>query len=125
MADSTPTTAGERWLPHAAVLALGTFAVGTDMFVIAGLLPDISRSLDISLAAAGQLVSVFSFAYALLSPVLAALTTSWSRRRVLVIALCVFAMGNVATALAPTYALALVSRLLAAAGAAAGAPRGA
>ncbi|MFK4106600.1 MFS transporter [Streptomyces sp. NPDC019531] len=118
MADSTPTTAGERWLSHAAILALGTFAVGTDTFVIAGLLPDISRSLEISLATAGQLVGVFSLAYALLSPVLAALTATWSRRRVLVTALCVFAVGNIATALAPTYGLTLASRLLAAAGAA-------
>ncbi|UQA94116.1 MFS transporter [Streptomyces halobius] len=100
------------------VLALGTFAVGTDAFVIAGLLPDISRSLHVDIAAAGQLVSVFSIAYALLSPVLAALTGRWSRRRVLVTALGIFAVGNVVTALAPGYALVLVSRVVAAAGAA-------
>lgn len=118
MKYGTRDTPGEHWRAHAATLALGTFAVGTDTFVMAGLLPDISRSLDISLAAAGQLVSVFSFAYALLSPVLAALTATWPRRRLLVCALCLFAAGNVATALAPGYALALASRLVAAAGAA-------
>nr|WSZ97470.1 MFS transporter [Streptomyces sp. NBC_00857] len=118
MTDSTQTAQDERWRPHAMVLALGTFVVGTDAFVIAGLLPDISRSLDVDIAAAGQLVSVFSIAYALLSPVLAALTGRWSRRSVLVTALGVFAVGNVVTALAPDYTLVLVSRVVAAAGAA-------
>ncbi|MBV8933618.1 MAG: MFS transporter, partial [Kutzneria sp.] len=108
----------ERWLPQVAVLAFGTFAVGTDAFVVAGLLPDISRSLSVSVAAAGQLVSVFSLAYAVLSPLLAALTGSWSRRAVLVTALLVFATGNVATALVPGYPLVLATRVLAAAGAA-------
>lgn len=100
------------------MLAFGTFAVGTDAFVIAGLLPDISRSLSVSVGAAGQLVSVFSLAYAVLSPMLAALTGHWSRRAVLVTALLVFAAGNVATALVPGYALVLAARVLAAAGAA-------
>jgi hypothetical protein len=66
VADPAPVLAGPRWLPQVTVLASGTFAVGTDAFVIAGLLPDISRSLSVSVAAAGQLVSVFSTAYAVL-----------------------------------------------------------
>ncbi|MFD0394242.1 MFS transporter [Streptomyces nogalater] len=116
----TPPAAqqGLAWRTHACVLALGTFAVGTDAFVIAGLLPDISASLDISVGAAGQLVSVFSLAYALLSPVLAAFTARWSRRTVLITGLGVFAVGNVVTALAPDYALVLAARVIAAAGAA-------
>ncbi|WP_280398543.1 MFS transporter [Nocardia carnea] len=107
-----------RWRSHAAVLALGTFAVGTDAFVIAGLLPDISDSLHVSVGAAGQLVSVFSMAYALLSPVLAALTSTWSRRTVLITALLIFALGNGVTALAPDYGAVLAARIVAAAGAA-------
>ncbi|MFH9658245.1 MFS transporter [Streptomyces sp. NPDC017248] len=114
----THAPAGRTWRTHAGVLALGTFAVGTDAFVIAGLLPEISGSLGVSLGAAGQLVSVFSLAYALLSPVLAALTSRWSRRTVLITALAVFAAGNVVTALAPAYPLVLAARVIAAAGAA-------
>jgi predicted MFS family arabinose efflux permease len=99
-------------------LALGNFAVGTGMFVTAGLLTPISHDLDISLSAAGQLMTVFALAYALLSPVLAALTARLSRRRVLLIALAVFVLGNALTALAPTYPLVMVTRVIAAAGAA-------
>jgi predicted MFS family arabinose efflux permease len=99
-------------------LALGNFAVGTGMFVTAGLLAPISHDLDVSLSAAGQLMTVFALAYALLSPVLAALTARLSRRRVLLIALAVFVVGNTLTALAPTYPLVMVTRVIAAAGAA-------
>lgn len=118
MTETAENPHGTRWRAHASALAFGAFAVGTDAFVIAGLLPDISASLGVSVGAAGQLVSVFALAYALLSPVLAALTSKWSRRDVLITALLVFAVGNLATALAPVYALVLAARVLAAAGAA-------
>ncbi|MEV4890348.1 MFS transporter [Nonomuraea sp. NPDC055795] len=99
-------------------LAVGNFAVGTGMFVTAGLLPPISRDLQISVAAAGQLATVFALAYAILSPVLAALTARVPRKRLLVIALAVFILGNALTAIAPTYSLILATRVIAAAGAA-------
>ncbi|MFD9594043.1 MFS transporter [Kitasatospora sp. NPDC059973] len=118
MTDPADASLAAPWGPAATLLALGTFAVGTDAFVIAGLLPDIAGSLHVDVAAAGQLVSVFALAYAVLSPVLAALTGTWSRRTVLVTALLVFGVGNVVTAVAPGYGLVLASRVIAAAGAA-------
>ncbi|MFI9556063.1 MFS transporter [Nonomuraea endophytica] len=99
-------------------LAVGNFAVGTGMFVTAGLLPPISSDLHISVAAAGQLATVFALAYAILSPVLAALTAKLPRKRLLLIALVVFILGNALTAIAPTYPLILATRVIAAAGAA-------
>ncbi|MEW1843335.1 MFS transporter [Nonomuraea angiospora] len=99
-------------------LAVGNFAIGTGMFVTAGLLPPISKDLGISSSAAGQLMTVFALAYALLSPVLAALTARLSRRTLLLVALGVFVLGNVLTALAPTYPLVMATRVVAAAGAA-------
>ncbi|MGW7482004.1 MFS transporter [Nonomuraea muscovyensis] len=99
-------------------LALGNFAIGTGMFVTAGLLPPIAADLDVSRSAAGQVMTVFALAYAVLSPLLAALTARLSRKRVLLIALAVFVLGNTLTALAPTYPLVLATRVVAAAGAA-------
>jgi predicted MFS family arabinose efflux permease len=55
-------------------LTLGTFAVGTGSFVIAGILPLVSDSFGVSVTTAGQLVTVFAIAYAVCSPVLAAAT---------------------------------------------------
>lgn len=49
-------------------LALGSFAVGTESFMIAGLLPGMAADLAVSVATAGQLVTAFAFAYALSSP---------------------------------------------------------
>ncbi|WP_327087977.1 MFS transporter [Nonomuraea sp. NBC_01738] len=97
---------------------MGNFAVGTGMFVTAGLLSSISDELKISVPAAGQLMTIFALAYAILSPVLAALTARLPRKRLLVIALTVFVAGNALTALAPTYPLVLATRIIAAAGAA-------
>lgn len=99
-------------------LALGNFAVGTGMFVTAGLVEPIAHDLDVSPAAAGQMMTVFALSYAVLSPVLAAVTARLSRRTVLIMAMVFFVVANVLSALAPTYALVLVTRVLAAVGAA-------
>jgi predicted MFS family arabinose efflux permease len=99
--------------PRILVLATATFAVGTDGFVINGLLPAIAQDLDVSGSAAGQLVTVFALAYALLSPVLASLTARAPRNRVVLAGLGVFILSNVLTALAPSYPVALASRALA------------
>ncbi|MFC4118285.1 MFS transporter [Nonomuraea zeae] len=105
---------GSRLYP----LAVGNFAVGTGMFVTAGLLPPISADLGISRSAAGQLMTVFALAYAVLSPLLAAVTARLSRKNLLLVALGVFILGNTLTALAPTYPLVMATRVIAAAGAA-------
>lgn len=95
------------------VLALGTFAIGTDAYVVAGILPAVARSLDVSVAAAGQFVTVYSFTYAVLTPIIATLTAHWPRRRVLFSGLAVFIVGNILTATQPTFELVLLSRAVA------------
>ncbi|GAA0413573.1 MFS transporter [Streptomyces luteireticuli] len=104
------------------LLALGTFAVGTDSMVMAGILDGIAGDLGVSVPAAGQLVSVFALSYALLAPVLATLTARWDRRRLLLTAMGVFTVANALSALAPDYGTLLATRVLAAAGAAAYTP---
>ncbi|HEU5184371.1 MAG TPA: MFS transporter, partial [Gemmatimonadaceae bacterium] len=77
--------------PRTYLLALGAFAVGTSGYIVSGVLPEVSRDLDVSVATAGQLGTVFAIAYAIASPLLAAFTGRWERRRLLVIALAVSA----------------------------------
>jgi predicted MFS family arabinose efflux permease len=101
-----------------AVLALGAFAVGTDSFVVAGILPRIGQSLHVPVGSAGMLVTVFALTYAALSPVLASATAAWPRKRLLLCGLAVLAAGNTLTALAPGYGLVLAARAVAGAGAA-------
>ncbi len=95
------------------VLALGTFAIGTDAYVVAGILPAVAKSFDVSVAAVGQFVTVYSFSYGILAPVMATLTAHWSRRRVLVAGLAVFIAGNILTVTMPSFELALASRAIA------------
>ncbi|MES2072720.1 MAG: MFS transporter [Pseudomonadota bacterium] len=75
-------------------LALGTFAVGAEGFMIAGILPSIAADLAVSVSVAGQLVAAFAFAYAISSPILTALSGSLNRRRLLIIAMGAFALAN-------------------------------
>lgn len=93
-------------------LALGTFAVGTEGFMIAALLPMISRSVSVSIVAAGQLVTIFALVYALSSPLLTALTAAVSRRRLLLASLAAFVAANGAAALAPGYWSLAAARVL-------------
>ncbi|WP_232665007.1 MFS transporter [Pseudonocardia sp. TRM90224] len=99
-------------------LALLTFAIGTDDFVIAGVLPALATDLAVTEPAAGQLVTAFSLTYALSAPVMAVVTAGLPRRAVLIGGMAVFTVLNVAAALAPTYPLLMAIRVLAAATAA-------
>ncbi|MFG3294601.1 MFS transporter [Streptomyces sp. NPDC048179] len=100
------------------LLALGTFAVGTDGMVTAGILPLVARDLTVSISVAGQMVTVFALAYGVLAPVLATVTARWPRRNALLTGLAVFTVANALTALAPSYGVLLGTRVLAAVGAA-------
>ncbi|WP_218605427.1 MFS transporter [Pseudonocardia abyssalis] len=104
------------------LLAGGAFAVGTSAYVVAGLLPQISAELGVSISAAGQLTTAFALAYALGAPLLATLLGRRDRRGVLVAALLIAALGNLLSALAPSYGLLMVGRVLTALGAAAFTP---
>jgi predicted MFS family arabinose efflux permease len=97
-------------------LAVATFSMGIDGYVLAGLLPAIAGDLEVSPAAAGQLMSVFALTAALAGPVLGTLTSRWERRTTIALALAVFVFGNVIVAAAPTYPIALSGRIVAALG---------
>src|SRR5271170_5825578 len=75
-------------------LALGTFATGTESFMIAPLLPGLARDLSVTLTVAGQLVTVFGLTYAVSSPALSALTASIGRRKLLLASMAAFALAN-------------------------------
>ena len=104
------------------VLALGMFALGTDSFVIAGVLPEISRTFHVSIGAAGQLTTAYAITYAIMAPLIAALAAHVPRKRMLLISLGIFGIANAMTAWAPDFGVALASRVLAGIGAAMFAP---
>ncbi|MES2937534.1 MAG: MFS transporter [Pseudomonadota bacterium] len=84
-------------------LMLGAFALGTEGFVIAGILPALAADLQVTVAQAGQLVTIFALVYAVAAPVLAVLAAPYRREHVLRFAMAGFALANVAAALAPGF----------------------
>jgi predicted MFS family arabinose efflux permease len=93
-------------------MAVGTFAVGTESFMIAGVLPDIAVDLSVSISTAGQLVTVFALAYALSSPILTALTARVSRHTLLIGSMLLFTLANLAAWAATDYWVLMAARVL-------------
>lgn len=78
--------------------------------VVAGSLNDLTRSLQVSVAVAGQLITVAAIVMALGAPALAALVGGWDRRRLLTLALAWYGLGHAVSALMPDYAALLPVR---------------
>lgn len=93
-------------------LTLGNVFIGTGTMVMSGILAPISQDLGITVSAAGQVTTVYALAFALGAPVMAVLTGSVDRAKVLTAALVAFAASAVLSALAPSYAVLMVARVL-------------
>lgn len=100
------------------MLAIGMFAIGTDNFVVAGILPGVAQSLNTTASLAGQMVTVYALSYAIMAPVMAAVAGGWPHKRLLVSALAIFVIGNIVTAVATDLNTLLLSRAVAGLGAA-------
>ena len=84
-------------------LASGTFAIGTGSFVFAGLLGGVAEDLSVSMATAGQLITLYAVVYAVGSPVLVTITNRIMRRQLLILSLAIFAAANVAAVAIPSF----------------------
>lgn len=93
-------------------LAISAFAVGTTEFVIMGLLSDVAADLSVSVPVAGYLVSGYALGVVAGALPLAALTTRFPRRAVLVLLMAVFVVGNLLAGVAPGYGLLMSARVL-------------
>ncbi|KPV57620.1 MFS transporter [Paenibacillus sp. A3] len=98
-------------------LAIVSFLVGTSEYVISGILDKISDTMGISITSAGQLVTVFSFVYAICTPVLMALTAKIERQKLLVVALGIFVFANILSFVLPGFGLFVLARVMMALGA--------
>lgn len=99
------------------ILSATNFLIGMGAFVIVGVLEPLGADLGISAASAGTLLTVYALAYAVLSPVLVAVTGTLGRRRVMALGIALFLAAALLSALAPGMAALNVGRVLAAAGA--------
>lgn len=95
-------------------LAIGAFGIGLTEFVIMGLLPDVATDFGVSEAAAGWLISGYALSVVVGALGLTAATVRWPRKQVLVGLLVLFIIGNSLTAMAATYEVAMIGRVIAA-----------
>ncbi|WP_019909201.1 MFS transporter [Paenibacillus sp. HW567] len=94
------------------LLAAVSFLVGTSEYIIAGILDTVAKDVNVSVAAAGQLITVFSLAYAFGTPFLIAFTARMEQRKLLVYSLGVFAVGNIIAVVLPGFGFLVVSRII-------------
>ena len=95
-------------------LAIGAFGIGLTEFVIMGLLPDVATDFAVSEAAAGWLISGYALSVVVGALGLTAATVRLPRKPVLVGLLVLFILGNSLTAMASTYEVAMIGRVVAA-----------
>ncbi|MEL0607401.1 MFS transporter [Vibrio echinoideorum] len=95
------------------ILTLAAFAIGTAEFVIAGILPQIATSLSITEGQAGYLISAYALAIVIGGPILTIYLARFNKKIVLIGLMVLFIIGNVLSALAPSYPLLLASRVIA------------
>lgn len=96
------------------VLALAIFAQGTSEFMLAGLLLPISEEFGVSPGSAAAVTSAFAIGMVIGAPAMALLGSRWHPRRTLIGFLLVFVLAHIAGALAPSFAVLLVTRVVAA-----------
>ncbi|MFJ5228247.1 MFS transporter [Streptomyces sp. NPDC088400] len=103
-------------------LLVAAFVLYTDDYVIAGVLPEIARDLDVSEAHAGQLVTVFSLTVAVAAPIAGLALARVPRRRLFTTAFVVFVAANLVAATTSGFGLLTALRIVAALAAAASTP---
>ncbi|WP_285241609.1 MFS transporter [Pseudarthrobacter sp. MEB009] len=96
------------------MLGVVTFVMGTTEMIVAGLLPQVASSLEVTIAQAGLLITVFALGMVIGTPVMAIATLRLPRRATLIMALVLFAVAHVAAASTDVFAVVLVARFAAA-----------
>jgi MFS transporter, DHA1 family, inner membrane transport protein len=108
-----PTASAAGELPRALfVLAAASTVVVATEFIVVGLLPVLSRDFGVSTAAAGWLVGAFALSASLLGPPLTVIASSLPPRRILIGTLLLFAGGNLAALLQPSFSMVMVVRII-------------
>ncbi|OUS79662.1 MFS transporter [Pseudomonas putida] len=86
-----------------AAMALGSFAIGTGEFAIMGLMPDIASNLQFSEPQVGHAISAYALGVMVGAPTLAILGAKLLRKHMLLLLMLLYAVGNLATAFAPSF----------------------
>ena len=94
------------------LFSLVNLVIGTGAFVLGGIVAPLASDLGVSVPSAGQAMTAYALSTALLAPLVLLATGRWSRKRALLLALGLFAAGNVLCALAQSLTALLIGRAL-------------
>ncbi len=95
-------------------MVIGAFAMGADEFIVAGVVREIAEGLNVTYGQVGALESVYALGVAIGAPVFTAIGTKFGRRSMLLLTTAVFLLGNVVSALGPSYELIMAGRVISA-----------
>ena len=101
-----------RALACIALLVLLGFSLGFSEFTVIGIEPELAEAFDVPLARVGELISFFSVAYAVLTPLLAVSTGRFKRFTLLIVYVALFCVSNIMMTFAPTFEVLLAARIL-------------
>ncbi|WP_081735058.1 MFS transporter [Paenibacillus gorillae] len=93
-------------------LTIGAFAIGMTEFLVMGLLPNVAADLNVTISQAGQIITAYALGVAIGAPVLTMLTHSLPKKRLLILLMLIFILGNALSMIAPTYPLLVGARIL-------------
>src|SRR5690625_1743602 len=94
------------------ILATATVIVGLVELIVGGILPIIAEDLNITIGSAGQLITVFALVYAISGPVLLSLTAKVERKKLYLISLSLFFLGNVLTYVSTDFSFVMIARVI-------------
>ncbi|SNS33752.1 MFS transporter, DHA1 family, inner membrane transport protein [Geodermatophilus pulveris] len=93
-------------------LSIGAFGIGTTEFVVMGMLPEVAEGLGVSVPSVGLLISAYAVGVVVGAPTLTALGVRFPPRQTLVALMALFVVGNVLSAVAPSYETLAAARVL-------------
>ncbi|GAB7032226.1 MFS transporter [Streptomyces sp. NPDC021749] len=95
-------------------LAIGAFGIGTTEFAVMGLLPDMAAGFDVSIPLAGYATTLYALGVVIGAPLMTALGTRFTRKQMLMLLMGLFIVGNLLTAVAPSFWIMLAGRIVSA-----------
>ncbi|UTV99682.1 MFS transporter [Marinomonas rhizomae] len=93
-------------------LAIGAFGIGVTEFSPMGMLPVIAGDLGVSIPTAGMLISAYAFGVLVGAPIMTLLFANMPRRRLLILSMGIFTIGNLVSALADSYSALMIGRII-------------
>lgn len=94
------------------IIAISTITVGLVELIVGGILPIIADDLNVSIGTAGQLITVYALVFAVAGPVLLSLTAKVERKKLYLLSMSVFFVGNILTYFSPTFTFLMIARII-------------